>query len=63
VIFIHKINGNRSDSLLKFTISALKNEHLYLTVLAHPCATRHLNILFGINSHFSPWADKFQKGS
>ncbi len=29
--------GNRSDSLLKLTISALKNDHLHLTVSVPPC--------------------------
>jgi len=25
---------------------------LHMAVPAHPCATRHLNILFGINDHY-----------
>jgi len=45
--------GNRSESLLELTISALKNDPLHLTVPAYSCATRHLNILFDISSHSS----------
>ena len=29
-----------------------KNVSLHVAILAHPCATRHLNILFSINDHF-----------